>query len=43
MMTAATKRVRVARAMVMATRAVAGNKESKGGMGHCIGNEGGVQ
>jgi hypothetical protein len=42
MMMAATKRVMVARAMVMATRA-AGDKEGKGGMGHCVGNEGGVQ
>jgi hypothetical protein len=39
---AATKRVRVARKMVMATRA-AGNKEGKGGTGHCVSNEGGVR
>ncbi len=42
MITAATKRVRLARVMVMATRA-AGNKESEGGTGHCIGNKGGMQ
>ncbi len=42
MMTAATKRVRVARVMVMATR-VMGNKEGEGGTGHCVSNEGGVQ
>ncbi len=38
---AATKRERVARAMVMAMR-VEGNKEGKGGMGHGVGNKGGV-
>jgi hypothetical protein len=42
MMTAATKRVRVARAMVKATRAV-GDEEGKGGTGHCIGDKGGVR
>ncbi len=42
MMMAATKRARVARAMVMAMR-VAGNKENKGGMGNGIGNKGGRQ
>ena len=42
MMTAATKRVRVARKMATATRA-AGNKEGKGGTGHRVGDEGGVQ
>jgi hypothetical protein len=40
MMMVATKRARVARAMVTAMR-VAGNKEGKGGMGHGVGNEGG--
>jgi hypothetical protein len=40
MMMTAMKRVRVARAMVMAMR-VTGNKEGKGGMGHGVGNEGG--
>jgi hypothetical protein len=42
MMTAATKSARVARAMVTAMRA-AGDKEGKGGTGHCIGNKDGVQ
>ncbi len=42
MMTAATKRVRVTRAMILATR-VAGNKEGEGNTGHCVGNKGGVQ
>ncbi len=42
MMMAASKRVRVARAMVTATRAV-GNKEGKGSMGHCVGTKGGMQ
>jgi hypothetical protein len=37
MMMAATKRVRVARVMVMAMR-VAGNKEGKGGMGYGVGD-----
>jgi hypothetical protein len=41
MMTAATKRVRVARGMVTAMRA-AGNKEGEGSMGHCVGNKGGI-
>ncbi len=43
---AATKRVRVAWAIVAATRAAGnkeGNKEGKGSMGHCVGNEGGVR
>jgi hypothetical protein len=39
---AATKRVRVARATVLLMRAV-GDKEGKGGTGHCVGNEGGVR
>jgi hypothetical protein len=42
MMTAPTKRARVARAMVMAIK-VAGDKEGKGGMGDGISNKGGVQ
>jgi hypothetical protein len=42
MMRAATKRARVARAMVMAMR-VPGDKEGKGGKGHGLSNEGGVQ
>ncbi len=42
MMIAATKRARVARAMVTAMR-VAGSKEGKGGTGHGVGNEGDVQ
>ncbi len=42
MMRAATKRARMARAMVMAMR-VAGKEEGEGGMGHGIGNEGGVR
>jgi hypothetical protein len=42
MMMAATKRVRVARAMVPLKRE-AGNKEGKGRTGHCVGNEGGMQ
>ncbi len=41
MMTAATKRARVAKAMVMAMRVV-GDNVGKGGMGHSISNEGGV-
>ncbi len=41
MMTAATKRVRVARVMVTAMRA-AGDEEGKGGTGHCVGDKGGV-
>ncbi len=39
---AATKRARVARGMVTTTR-VAGDKESEGGTGHCVGNEDGVR
>jgi hypothetical protein len=39
---AATKRVRVARAMVLLMRVV-GDEEGKGGTGHCVGNESGVQ
>ncbi len=39
---AVTKRARMARAMVMAMR-VPVNKEGKGGTGHDVGNEGGVQ
>ncbi len=39
---AATKRVRMARAMVMAMR-VPVNKEGKGGTGHGVGNEGGMR
>ncbi len=42
MMTAATKRVRVARVMVLLTRVV-GNKEGKGGTGNCVSKEGGMQ
>jgi hypothetical protein len=42
MMRAATKRARAARAMATAMR-VAGDKEGKGGKGHGIGNEGGMQ
>ncbi len=41
MVMAATKRARVARAMVMAMR-VPVNKEGKGSMGHGVGDEGGV-
>jgi hypothetical protein len=41
-MMAATKRARVARAMVTTMR-VAGDKEGEGVMGHCVGNEGGVR
>ncbi len=41
MMTAATKRAKVARVMVMAMRAV-NNKEGKGSTGHGIGNKGSV-
>jgi hypothetical protein len=44
MMTAAKKRARVARAMVMAiAMRVVGNKEGEGSMGHGVGNEGGMQ
>ncbi len=42
MMTVATKRVRVARVMVMAMR-VAGDKEGKVNMGHCVGDKSGVR
>jgi hypothetical protein len=42
MMRAMTKMVRVARAMVTMKR-VLGNKEGKGGKGHGISNEGGMQ
>jgi hypothetical protein len=42
MVMAATKRARMARAMVTAMR-VPVNKEGKGGTGHCAGNEGGMQ
>ncbi len=42
MVIAATKRVRMARAIVTAMR-VPFDKEGKGGMDHGIGNEGGVQ
>ncbi len=42
MMTAAMKRVRVARVMVPLTRA-AEDKEGKSSMGHCLGNKGGMQ
>jgi hypothetical protein len=42
MMRATMKRARVARAMVMAMR-VLGNKEGKGGKGHDVSNESGVQ
>jgi hypothetical protein len=41
MLMAVMKRVRMARAMVMAMR-VPVNEEGKGGMGHGVGNEGGV-
>jgi hypothetical protein len=41
MVMAATKRARMARAMVTAMR-VPVNEEGKGGMGHGVGNEGGV-
>jgi hypothetical protein len=41
-MMAATKRARVARAMVM-TMSVAGKEEGKGITGHCISNKDGVQ
>jgi hypothetical protein len=41
MMMAATKRVRVARAMVTAMR-LAGNKEGKCGTGHGVRDEGGM-
>jgi hypothetical protein len=41
-MTAATKRVRLARKTAMATRA-AGDKEGEGGTGHCVGNRGSMQ
>ncbi len=39
---AATKKARMARAMVMAIR-VPVDKEGKGGMDHGVGNEGGMQ
>ncbi len=39
---AATKRVRMARAMVMAMR-VPVNEEGEGSTGHGVGNEGGMQ
>ncbi len=39
---AVTKRARMARAMVMAIR-VPVDKESKGGMGHGVGDEGSVR
>ncbi len=42
MMRVTTKRARVARAMVMAMR-VPGNMEDKGGKGHSVGNECGMQ
>jgi hypothetical protein len=42
MITAATKRVRVSRVMVVTIK-VAGNKEGKSGMGHGVGNKGGMQ
>jgi hypothetical protein len=42
MMRAMTKIVRAARAMVT-TKRVTGNREGKGGKGHGVGNEGGVQ
>ncbi len=42
MMRATTKIVRAARTMVT-TKRVPGNREGKGGMGHGIGNEGGMQ
>ncbi len=42
MVMAVTKRARMTRAMVMAMR-VPVNKEGKGGIGHGVGNEGGVQ
>ncbi len=41
MMTAATKRARVARAMVTAMRVV-GTEEGKGGRGHDVGDKGGM-
>jgi hypothetical protein len=41
MMMAVTKSARGARVMVMAM-GVAGNKEGKGGMGHGVGNKGGI-
>ncbi len=42
MVMAVTKRARMARAMVMAMR-VPVDKDGKGGMGHGVGNEGGMQ
>jgi hypothetical protein len=42
MVMAVTKKARMARAMVTAMR-VPVNKEGKGGMGHGVGNEGGMQ
>ncbi len=39
---AATKRAKVARAMVTVMRA-AGDEEGKGGTGHGVGNKGGMQ
>ncbi len=42
MVMAVTKMTRMARAMVTAMRVLV-NEEGKGGMGHGIGNEGGMQ
>ncbi len=42
MMVAAMKKARLARAVVMGMRVV-GDKEGKGGTGHGVGNEGGMQ
>jgi hypothetical protein len=43
MVMAVTKRARMARAMMTAMRVVLVDKEDKGGMGHGVGDEGGVR